>query len=288
VIAAAAVSIGYALDLDAARGGVVHSVYAHAVNLAVGGDLWTLLDAERSDMPFGIRIGSPAFGMLHPRVGDRVTVRSGFVGIASGTAVQAVDCRAAARWRPQRPVRLAAHLGHRVDVVRRAVRGRSWIGAPSMARAVSAALGKSDDLGPVVGRVVGRGPGATPSGDDVLAGVLAVLTAPAAGQAGAAAARSLWLSILPLLRGTTDLSAHLLRQAAEGLISRPLQELIDALVADTQGEQMVDILQRVIDTGATSGADSCMGVLAVAPVFFCLMPKGPKHEHAFALLPQYL
>src|SRR5262245_13828422 len=47
-----ALSIGHALNADSAGLGVVHSVFARAVNLMVREEMWTLLAAEKADLPF--------------------------------------------------------------------------------------------------------------------------------------------------------------------------------------------------------------------------------------------
>jgi hypothetical protein len=57
-----ALSIGHALDADSAGFGIVHSVFARAVNLMVREEMWTLLAAEKADLPFGIRVASSDLG----------------------------------------------------------------------------------------------------------------------------------------------------------------------------------------------------------------------------------
>ena len=137
-----------------------------------------------------------------------------------------------------------------------------------MANALKSAVDDTTDLRDVLAKVVGRGPGATPSGDDVLVGVLVVLTSPYSGMAGARAAESLGRALLPLLPTTTDVSRHLLRQATNGLFGRDLHELLTALIGVSSPQQLSDRVRRVIETGATSGADACEGVLAFAPSYF--------------------
>jgi hypothetical protein len=70
------------------------------------------------------------------------------------------------------------------------------------------------------------------------------------------------------LPSTNDVSAHLLRQAAHGLISRDLHELVSALIGGASPEHLSGTVRRVIETGATSGADTCEGLLAFAPTYF--------------------
>lgn len=231
----------------------------------MGGEMWTLLAAEKADMPFGIRVPLPNFDALGLRRGETVNLRAGYVGIGSRLVV---DCRAAARWMPAGQDNPTRGLGQRLAVVTTAARGRSWRESAQMARDVKAALDEPALLNAALAKVVGRGPGATPSGDDVLVGILAVLTSPYSGGAGAEAAESLGRSIIPLLPTTTDVSGQLLRQATQGLFGRDIHELVSSLIGEPAPEQHRENVRRVVETGATSGADMCEGLLAFAPSFF--------------------
>jgi hypothetical protein len=262
-----ALSLGHALDVHSANAGAVHSVFAHAVNVEIRGDLWTLVSADRADLPFGIRVASRDFDLLGLRGGDRVNVRSGFVGIESSRARVIVDCRAAPRWIPTLQNEPAPGLAQRLAVVAAAANQRAWPGSARMASAMMAALHDPAALRSVLPDVVGCGPGSTPAGDDVLVGILAVLTSPHSGATGAAAASSLRRSLSPLLPMTTDISGHLLRQAVDGLFGRAVHELVCALIGDPAPRQLNETVQRVVETGATSGADMCAGLLAAAPSF---------------------
>ena len=317
---AQAVSLGHALDVESPAAGVVHSVFVHAVNLTIRGDLWTLLCEGKGDLPFGIRVARPSFDCLGLRSGDAVRVRSGFVSL--GTRL-VVDCRAAPRWTHPAEAEFAPGLLQRLARIAQATCGRSWPESRRMADAVRASMDDAAALREVLAGVVGRGPGATPSGDDVLIGILAVLTSPHSGPAGARATETLRRSLLPLLPTTTDISGHLLRQAAAGLFSRDVHELRSALIGETRpcgfpplppalrgerargeggrgpspdpeflgrspavlwyavppsppaslppqsrGERGDEALCRVLQTGATSGADTCEGLLAFAPFYF--------------------
>lgn len=278
--------MGHALDAVAGGFGAVHSVFAHAVNLNVESNLWTLLAAEQGDMPFGIRTSVKDFRRFDLRAGDAVHARSGYVGI--GHRGLTIDCRAAPRWVPHWPDRVEAGVCRRLVAVSTMLSVRAWPGSAAMAQAVMTAL-DTVKLHDVLAKVVGRGPGLTPAGDDVLVGIFAVLRSGVAGSAGAAAAQYLGRTIGPLLPTTTTISGHLLRQAEAGLFSRPLQELVAALIADSTPCQVEVRLGRLLATGATSGSDVCTGLLAAAPLF--LLPhqkKGLPHEYEIALLPEFL
>jgi hypothetical protein len=270
-----ALSVGHALDADSAGFGFVHSVFARAVNLMIRAEMWTLLVADKADLPFGIRVASADFDVLRPRNGDPVNVRAGFVSIGSGSTCRVVDCRAAPRWVPARHNKAEPGLAGRLALVATLASDRSWHESALMAQTVRSALEVSAPLGDVLAKVVGRGPGSTPSGDDVLVGILAVLNSPHSGAAGAGVAESLGQAILPLLWTTGDVSGQLLRQAINGLFSRDVHELLLALLGNPTPHQLQKTIRRIIETGATSGADTCMGLLAFAPSFLT-----PREEAA--------
>jgi len=263
-VALQALSVGPALDVDAVSAGAVHSVFARAVNLEIRGDLWTLTAADQGDLAFGIRVGARTFDAFGLCRGERVDVRAGFVGIGPRLVV---DCRAAPRWMPALPDKLVPALSRRLAVVAEAVRHRCWPGSSRVARDVICALPDRNVLGMVLQDVVGRGPGSTPAGDDVLVGILAVLRSAHSGPAGSHGADSLCDVLLPLLPRTTDISGHLLRQAAAGRFSRAVHELLGALIENAAPERLADTIRSVVETGATSGADMGVGLLAAAPEF---------------------
>ena len=78
-----------------------------------------------------------------------------------------------------------------------------------------------------MGAQVGAGPGLTPSGDDVLCGVLLGLRLHPRGSSPLAA--ELWRAVEPRLTATTSLSAALLREAAEGYAVEPVVRLLERL-----------------------------------------------------------
>jgi hypothetical protein len=262
-----ALSLGYALDARAAAAGVVHSVYPRAANLEVRGELWTLLAAAREDLPLGIRLEVEDLGAFALRRGDTVRVRAGYVGIGEDGRAVVLDCRAAPRWTPACRAQPAPGLAGRLALVAAAAHHRAWAGSARMAHDVVSALDHGDSLPGVIAGVIGCGPGATPAGDDVLVGVFAALALLPAGARGAAAARMLEGALRPLLPGTADLSAHLLRQAAGGLFGRPVHDLADALACAADAGRVQEALRRVLDMGATSGADLCTGIASAAHAF---------------------
>ncbi|HEV7191745.1 MAG TPA: DUF2877 domain-containing protein [Jatrophihabitantaceae bacterium] len=142
----------------------------------------------------------------------------------------------------------------------------------ALARVTAAA--SSRDIGvqvepgtvPVVAELLGRGPGLTPSGDDVLAGYL--LAARAFGTADTRLA--IEVSNLAPDR-TTALSAQLLRHAIEGDCVPAFGRLVTACITGAGIESAIGDVLRI---GATSGAALMTGVLIAAGTL--------HHRHAGA------
>jgi hypothetical protein len=102
--------------------------------------------------------------------------------------------------------------------------------------------------------LLGLGPGLTPSGDDLLCGVLVALNA----MARADVALDLHAALIRAPAGATSvLSRSLLAAAAEGQGGEPLHALIIALLQDQAIDHALDALSR---HGHSSGWDTLAGV----------------------------
>ncbi|MBA8953595.1 DUF2877 domain-containing protein [Actinomadura namibiensis] len=113
-------------------------------------------------------------------------------------------------------------------------------------------------------RVVGLGPGLTPSGDDVLAGLLVTLRL--LGHAVPGGRRAVWLAdwlgaavTADADARTTAVSATLLHCAAAG---ETASEVAAVLRAAAGREEASPAVRRLLAVGHTSGADLAEGVLA--------------------------
>jgi hypothetical protein len=112
---------------------------------------------------------------------------------------------------------------------------------------------------PAVARLLGRGPGLTPTGDDVLAGALVSLTA-----LGAPAARSLAAAVTASAPdATTTVSVALLRHAARGECIPELADLLDAVAHGAPGStsDLPRAAGALLAVGHCSGAGLLHGVL---------------------------
>jgi len=222
---------------------VVHSVFARAVNLRIGDELWTLLGHEGNDAALTIRLApGQDLGAVARRVGEPVHVRSGHVGVGSSV----IDCRTAQRWTPQPYGPAAPGIPARASALELDARRHAWAGSWQLAWDVTAALGSPclrtrERLDDVVRHTVGRGPGLTPAGDDVLVGVLAVLTSPAADPASAVLVERLRSALQPTLASTTDVSSALLEQAASGHPSRAVWDLVRGLLTGRAADDVTGL-----------------------------------------------
>jgi hypothetical protein len=250
-------AIGSVIELRTPRTGRVHSVFTHAVNLELGEQMWTVVAPGGHDGALTVRLsGTVVPGDLGLRIGDPVCVRSRHV--RAGPAV--IDARTAVRWMPQKYDVDPYGLGERVAELEAAARHFAWPGSWPLAGMVAGALGGRGDLDDAIRRTIGRGPGLTPAGDDVLVGILAVLTAPAAAADWQPVGARLRAALAPALPTTTQISRALLDQASRGHVSRPVWELTRALLSG--GAPSAQAQTDVLSTGATSGGDTCAGLVA--------------------------
>ncbi len=126
---------------------------------------------------------------------------------------------------------------------------------------------------PAVARLLGRGPGLTPTGDDVLAGALVTLAAlgsPMSVPLGAAV-----LASAP--DATTTVSAGLLRHAAAGECIPQLADLLTA-VGDGTADPAAGALPRaagaLLAVGHCSGAGLLHGVLVAVAIAHARLAQG--------------
>lgn len=221
-------------------------------------------DLRRSGIRAGMRFTASADGWSIPGAG---------VGIKRSHAVP---------WSPMLPaaamLRLTPELAGRVPAARRLaaerapegglgplLSGRDRPGDPWLARARTLIRAQLDALargdvgaavGPTVG-LIGLGVGLTPSGDDYLVGLLAVLGATAdptrhelaAAVAAHAPAR------------TTAAGAAALVHAARGEFAERMHDLLIALAAG-RSDRLASSIERAMAYGSTSGGDTLVGVFA--------------------------
>lgn len=116
----------------------------------------------------------------------------------------------------------------------------------------------ADAVAALVDDLVGRGPGSTPAGDDVVAGMLATLRVLGVAHPGATrVAGALAGALRVAVRRTSALSATLLRCADDGAVVDAARRVLEALPRDTALAGPVRALTLL---GHTSGRDLLTGI----------------------------
>lgn len=133
----------------------------------------------------------------------------------------------------------------------------------------AAVAGSVDPTVPPV-TVLGRGPGATPAGDDVVAGLVLALRLTTDGERRRRVVAAGDALVHAAVDRTTDVSAALLAQAARGRAGDEIEAALGALLAPERGD--TDWRAAVLaaaEIGHTSGVDHLVGAalvpLAIGP-----------------------
>ena len=275
----------------------VHSSFAGAVNLVAPGGAWVSVLARPLEGPQRLHVSPseapltlwapPGSCGLRSRPGRlRVDGPRGQLWLtwASARAYTVAPLRPGARDRVRSPPmgtdpahvlrRGLAVLARRLASVRpRQALSRAERSAWRSASALQRALRAQDAAG--VGRrvraLVGLGDGLTPSGDDILTGVLASLCAlPRRGCAPTEWARvTLEDALLQAMNGTTPVARQQLEQALSGYFCRSVADALQGLgvgesagraggAADSSLQSAADVLLGV---GARSGRALLLGVV---------------------------
>ncbi|HSA79247.1 MAG TPA: DUF2877 domain-containing protein [Geminicoccaceae bacterium] len=268
----------------AARGrfnGTVHSVFDNACNIAIDdGRLLALLAPRLANVPHGVRIDLPPGVAFTGRLvaGQRVGCRTdrlrfagteltidlasakpwrsdlGTPGIDLARPEVAVAWRVA--WRAWRQFRGAGQQPTPVVPLRRAVERRALVLAAATRRL------RCDKAALAIDRLVGCGPGLTPSGDDLIVGFLAGLWR--SGGADPERRRfvtSLGVAVSAAARATSDVSRAYLIHAARGGFSEPIAILTRQLGDGTNPEQVERAMSAALRVGHQSGSDGVLGLL---------------------------
>lgn len=195
-------------------------------------------------------------------VGTAARVGEGRVAID----FESVDVRVQRWWRPPTPRGLGAVPPGRLAGTVRWLTGLVADPLDHGGRAAVAdlieVLGAGARPDTPVARLLGRGPGLTPTGDDVLAGALVTLRA-----LGSPAAAPLALAVRAKAPGaTTAVSAGLLRHAVEGRCIPQLADLLTAVAHETEPAGLARAAGALLAVGHCSGAGLLHGVLVALAI----------------------
>lgn len=207
------------------------------VYVLVDDDVAAVETADGVGLPASLRLGVDArSGVLSAvRRDERPRIGAGGLSFADLTVT-------VGRWwspRRPRPVREGDCLPHRISRLADLV----------------AAHPAPVDVDSSVENLVGLGPGLTPAGDDVLAGMLV-------GVHHSPDARAVLVDrVLPLTHRTTTLSATLLRNAASGHGVPALLDVADLVAGHGAAELLPPAVDRLVRVGHSSGTALAWGLL---------------------------
>jgi hypothetical protein len=271
--------------------GRVHSVFRRVINVRVDGDaLLTLYAGNDEGAPPGaIAIAAPAdFDFSrHITASTAIACRGGVLRIAGSDV--SVDLRGA-RQRDLRSIEPAAHgaddrllaswqtawqcliaAGGSAGLVvalngkrpagslDAALAGRARLSLPRLLEAVRTY--DIDGAASAAARLVGAGPGLTPSGDDYLAGFLVGARHTTQNKAQLALVDALGRELAILYGDSGDISRAYLAHAAAGRVARPLATLAKSITDGADQSAIETATTVALHIGHSSGADGTFGLL---------------------------
>jgi hypothetical protein len=257
--------------------GAVHSVFRQACNIRLDdGRMLVLLAPDLGNVPHGVRLDPPAgFAFSrHLAVGRRVGCRADVLRVAGGLSV---DLGSAQAWRGE-----LSCVDLMVPEVARAWRaawralGRSGLRRPvhadaTLTRAVdrqgvrlarAARAMRADEAACALERLIGRGPGLTPSSDDLITGFLAGLFSTTGDDcAQGAFLEAFCPTVAAAAASTADISRAYLTHAAAGWFAEPLVTLARYIGAGADRGAIEGATAAALRVGHTSGSAGVFGLL---------------------------
>ncbi len=281
--------------------GRVVALFERSFYVSVAGAFVCIGDATLGDGPLNAVCAAPAgtsWRRLGVRVGASTRCAAGTLRVAPSLAFDLAHARP---WRPPAPrpwsapslfrglVRLrrlaagrvpedglgglvltAARLGAATPVRRRAAAPAAALGR--WLRAAAGESGSACDLGRAVDGLIGLGPGLTPSGDDLLGGVMVALDA--LGQRTAAARLAARVRRVCDTATTPIATAHL-AAATQGLAAAPLHDALQALL-EGDGKGLATALDGVASVGHCSGWDALAGMVLALHAWLDVAPGSTR------------
>jgi Protein of unknown function (DUF2877) len=263
--------------------GKVHSVFDRACNIGLEtGALLTLVSSEKTNVPNGLRIKTPARFAFPDfvRVGEPAACRGGTVRFTQ--SVLSIDLRTAACWHIDLSgLRIDLHQQDHAaawtvawQTLRQDQRGDT---IPAIIEAVARAEGafgtvpalldatgalQAEEACAAIEPLIGLGPGLTPAGDDFLVGYLAGLWSTAGSDTARLrflASVGAWLS--QAASQTNVISRAHIQSAVRGHASEPIARLAERLDQADTIDGVRAGTQAALQVGHSSGTDGVAGLL---------------------------
>jgi hypothetical protein len=262
---------GTYVPLDGFRGWVELVTSSALICRSVERSSLFVVDVATSGVRSPLSLVCPGFPVSRVSLADEVVVENGTMRIGLAD----LDVAAIPLWQPQLPnalggrgLRVLASLG--TCAPRPALDNAHDRVGVALARLVAAMEQPSSfgcEFGEALDATIGLGPGLTPSGDDALVGLLTLLSH---SEHGAPVLHRLRSSIEQRLCATTHYSARLLQLAGLG---ETHEGILRVLCAANDPDALPAAVERLLTFGATSGADTVIGVVAGAQLLLRSDPR---------------
>lgn len=246
--------------------------------LAADGTMLCLASATAVRVPCAMVLESKGLPPQLPE-GTIATVGAGVLSLGTDGTAGPLAFRAARWWRPPHPRGLGATPPARLAGAVRWLTGRVADPLDAPGRAAVAELVEALAVGErpnqAVAGLLGRGPGLTPTGDDVLAGALVTLSALGSPLCALLAAAVSAATAVP--DATTTVSAGLLRHAAAGECIPQLDHLLAAIgngADDPAAGTLARAAGALLAVGHCSGAGLLHGVLVGVAIAHARLARG--------------
>ncbi|EJE4203771.1 TPA: DUF2877 domain-containing protein [Vibrio parahaemolyticus] len=262
---------------DQAFDGYIHSVFDKAINIISNDPTmpWvSLLDTSLPNTPCGLKVdilNQPEFRQC--KVNDRVYFRGGILRFGAQSLLS-IDSRSAVYW--QQPPKPEEYQKNRI------LKNISYAENYFLSRVNNKLNNKhinsyidylkiediyfSFDLLSEPEKIViniGKGQGLTPSGDDFICGVLAILTY--LHKEADFVEKSVFTKVNKACQKrwgtTTEVSQHYLKQAVEGYFSQPVMWLVYEIFNSSSNSELEKTISNVLKIGSNSGCDIVSGIL---------------------------
>jgi hypothetical protein len=260
--------------------GRVHSVFKRVINIEIPGrNLFTLATRDLDDAPDTIIVDSADFRNMRVTARQRVSTIGKLMRVGPILGIDFGDVKPWVGELPVYPLHasllrrnldaLTAHLqrtGDAIGMLRPLAGGSTFdqqvsaVLAARSDRLYDALLRRNiDDARVHVQSMIGLGPGLTPSGDDYLVGLFAVINVV---SSPAEALRCAYLEMIVGVEGATNaISYAALSKAATGRVRASIGDLIEQLLHGAEGAFFAP-LARVLAIGSTSGSDIVAGIVS--------------------------
>lgn len=273
----------YFLQQIAASGftGTVHSVFTHAVNIQseVNGEIFTLATKAMDNAPNTLIIDLDTLGNLHIHQHDRVSVQHDQLLIEDKVQIA---MQTASRWQCQLPIFPTDPTCLKTNVVtvkqfidlhgKSGGMKRSNSPISEFEAETSRLLQQRTSLlrGELMNQrfdhfqsyaidLVGLGPGLTPSGDDFLVGLFAVIHLE---NSPCFIYKQLCESVIKMIKPLTNaISYTTLKKAAIGQVRESICSLNYAILYGTEADS-IQALRKVLAIGSSSGTDIALGLIS--------------------------